>query len=939
MARLKSSPWAGKVPIGSRRLLGAGISRQLLIFVVEKPKKQTSCNPAPPASVDYSHEDEATTRERIDAQLRQAGWEANSKELTFAAGARPQCGLNRAIAEWPTTSGPADYVLFVGLTPLGIAEAKRHIKDVAGRLPQARRYSRGFSAQGSEAFLGGPWDSHKIPFIFATNGRPYLRQLQEKSGIWFQDLRHRTNHPRPLNGWYSPDGLMNLFKADHVSATEALLDTPVDIGALHPYQVQAIEKVEEAIAAGSRAALVAMATGTGKTRVAIALLFRLIKYGRFRRALFLVDRETLGDQAGNRFKELRLENLQTFAEIYDIKELDDIRPDPNTRLHLATVQGMVKRLLYPSPGQPPIPVDQYDLIIVDECHRGYILDRELADQELLFKDEQDYISKYRRVLDHFDAVKIGLTATPAQHTTEIFGKPIFTYSYRQAVIDGFLVDHEPPVRLVTRLAKRGIKWEKGQPLKLYRSATGTVDLTTAPDEIKFEVDKFNDKVITEPFNRVICEELAREIDPGLPGKTLIFCVRDSHADLVVRLLRESLEKRYGPIHDDTVTKITGNTDKPRQLVLKYQNEQLPKIAVTVDLLTTGIDVPEIVNLVFIRRVRSRLLYEQMLGRATRLCPDLFGPGQDKEIFRIFDAVDLYAALEDFNTMKPVVKDVHVTFAKLLAQLTAAPDEASRRTVKDEIIALFQRKRRKLQSSDDQLKTLCGRTTQGLIALVRDAAPADIVALLNKVPGLVVVLDDLTTASAPPSIPISEHPDALEIKERGYGKSTRPEDYLDGFGRWLKQNMNLLPALVVIAQRPCDLTRAQLKEIKLALDEAGYSEINLRTAWREWKNQDIAATIIGFIRNRATGSPLLPYAQRVELALQGILFSRSWTAPQRQWLQRIANQIKAETVVDRVAFDQGVFAANGGFTRLNKTFDGQLEAVVTEFHDRIWQVAA
>jgi type I restriction enzyme, R subunit len=393
----------------------------LYTLSVATGKKRKSAKPASSGAVDYSHEDEAATRKRIDAQLRQAGWEVDSKVLTFASGARPQRGLNRAIAEWPTASGPADYALFVGLTPLGISEAKRHIKDVAGRLPQARRYSRGFTAQGNEVFLGGPWDKHKIPFVFATNGRPFLRQLQEKSGIWFQDLRLNTNHGRPLNGWYSPDGLMDLFKADHAAAASALLDTPVDLAGLHAYQIEAVEKVEEAIAAGKRTALVAMATGTGKTRVAIALLFRLIKHGRFRRALFLVDRETLGDQAGNRFKELRLENLQTFAEIYDVKELDDIRPDPNTRLHLATVQGMVCRLLYPSPGQPPIPVDQYDLIIVDECHRGYILDRELAEKEMLFKNEQDYISKYRRVLDHFDAVKIGLTATPAQHTSEIFG--------------------------------------------------------------------------------------------------------------------------------------------------------------------------------------------------------------------------------------------------------------------------------------------------------------------------------------------------------------------------------------------------------------------------------------------------------------------------------------------------------------------------------------
>lgn len=903
------------------------------------PRKRKPSAPAPSDALDYCQENEAATRARIDAQLRQAGWEVNSKELTFARGTRPQRGTNRAIAEWPTASGPADYVFFVGLAPLAISEAKRHAKDIPGRLPQAHRYSRGYSPCGDEQMPGGPWRGFKIPFAFATNGRPYLKQLEEKSGIWFHDLRHKTNHPRVLGGWYTPEGLQNLFDADHPAANESLLETPVDLAELHPYQIKAIEKVEETIAQGKRAMLVAMATGTGKTRVAIALLYRLIKAERFRRALFLVDRESLGDQACRRFKELRLESLQSFADIFDIKELDDIRPDTDTRLHVATVQGMVKRLLYPSKGQPPIPVDQYDLIIVDECHRGYILDKELSNQELLFKDEADYISKYRRVLEHFDAVKIGLTATPALHTTDIFDKAIFTYSYRQAVIDGFLIDHEPPVRLVTRLAQHGIKWKKGQAIKIYRSATGTIDLSTAPDEIKFDVDGFNRQVITKPFNQVICAELAKEIDPNLPGKTLIFCANDSHADMVVNLLKKALEAKYGPIDDDTVMKITGNSDKPRQLVRRYQNEQLPKIAVTVDLLTTGIDIPEIINLVFIRRVRSRLLYEQMLGRATRLCPDLFGPGLDKEVFHIFDAVDLYAALDDLNTMKPVVKDVQLTFAKVLAQLSAAPDAASKRALLAELVALLQRKRRKLQRHDEQLERLCGQTTLKVLAAIRAGSPADAIALFKNTPGLALVFDELTTASTPPSVPISEHPDALEIKERGYGKSKRPDDYLDAFGRWLKENLNAFPALLVVTKRPRELTRAQLKEIKLALDEAGFNETSLRTAWREWKNEDIAATIVGFIRNRALGSPLLSYPLRVEHALQTILSSQTWTSPQRDWLRRIANQIKADTVVDRDALDHGIFQNSGGFNRINKIFDGHAQDILTDFHDRIWQDTA
>jgi type I restriction enzyme R subunit len=220
--------------------------------------------------------------------------------------------------------------------------------------------------------------------------------------------------------------LLALLKIDENKATRELRKTPVDLPGIREYQVDAIRAVEKAIAEDHREILIAMATGTGKTRTCLSLIYRLIKAGRFRRILFLVDRETLGEQASNTFKDVKLENLQSFADIYDLKQLDDIHPDANTRVHLATVQGMVKRLLYPSQKDAPVPVDRYDCIIVDECHRGYTLDRELSDAELLFKNQNDYISKYRRVLDHFDAVKIGLTATPALHTTEIFGKPVFT---------------------------------------------------------------------------------------------------------------------------------------------------------------------------------------------------------------------------------------------------------------------------------------------------------------------------------------------------------------------------------------------------------------------------------------------------------------------------------------------------------------------------------
>lgn len=877
--------------------------------------------------------DESETRLLIDAQLREAGWEADSVALSYGAGARPAKGRNMAIAEWPTASGPADYVLFAGLTPVGVVEAKRRRTDVAGAIEQAKRYSRGYTLRDEVPPPGGPWGDYYVPFLFATNGRPFLRQLRTRSGIWFLDARRPTNHPRPLEGWYTPQGLLDLLARDIEKADARLATEPSDHLPLRDYQRAAIRAVEAAIAEGRQDMLLAMATGTGKTRTALCLVYRLLKAGRFRRILFLVDRTALGEQAHNAFRDVRLENLQTLTEIYDVKGLGDLRPDPDTRLHVATVQGMVKRLLYPGEDDAPVPVDGYDCIVVDECHRGYNLDREMTDSQIEFRSEADYISKYRRVLDHFDAVRIGLTATPALHTTEIFGPPIFEYGYRQAVIDGHLVDHEPPIRILTKLNQSGIHWRVGEEVTVYDTGTGQVELFRTPDEIDIDVEGFNTRVVTENFNRVVCRKLAEEIDPSLPGKTLVFCVTDAHADLVVTLLKEAFTEVYGEVEDDAVQKITGAADKPLEKIRHFKNERLPKVAVTVDLLTTGIDVPAIVNLVFIRRVKSRILYEQMLGRATRRCDEI-----GKELFRIYDAVDLYAALEPFTAMKPVVTRPNLTFTQLVDELLQVTDAAHRRAVLDEITARLQTKKRRLKGkAAEAFETLAGRPPEAVIDLLKSGNVEKAVAFFQARDGVAPFLDRFKPPGGRKLL-VSDHEDVLVGTERGYGAATKPEEYLAGFRAFIEQNRNALDALMVVTQRPRDLTRQQLRELKLKLDEAGYSEPALRTAYAQVTNQDIAASIIGFIRQQALGSPLVPYEQRVDRALRRILSSRPWTTPQKKWLERIGKQLKAETVVDREALDRGQFRAEGGFQRLNKIFGGKLEQVLADLHEEIWRDA-
>jgi type I restriction enzyme, R subunit len=885
--------------------------------------------------------DEASTRALIDEQLRARGWEVDTQSLRHSAGSRPAKGRNLAIAEWPTKSGPADYALFVGTRCIGIVEAKRRNKNVSSHIDQAERYARSIRFEGGAEAIGDPWPDvgdkrFFVPFLFSANGRPYLKQLETESGIWFRDARKPANHRRALTDWPTPDGLKGMLEIDVDSATADLKARPFDFGfPLRPYQRLAIEKVEAELARGRRNMLLAMATGTGKTKLAIAMLYRLLAAKRFRRVCFVVDRNALGTQAAGEFATTRIVSTKTFADIFGLKGLDTATPDPETKVHICTIQGLVKRVLFAEDISEAPPVDQYDLMVVDECHRGYLLDRELSDTELSFRNQEDYISKYRRVLEHFDAVKIGLTATPALHTVSIFGDPVFKYSYREAVVDGYLIDHEPPIQITTALSQAGIKFKKGEQVEVIDTRTGKIDLAHTPDEIKFEVEEFNKAVVTVPFNKAVAEELARHIDPNLPGKTLIFAVSDAHADIVVEQVKKAFEKAYGEIEDAAVKKITGSVDRPGRQILSFRNDALPKIAVTVDLLTTGIDVPSIENLVFLRRVNSRILYEQMLGRATRQCPEI-----GKETFHIFDAVDLYPHLQDLTEMKPVVVDPDITLEQLFEEFARLEDEKQREAVREQIIVKMRRRIRRLhEQARARYEVDAGESPEATLKRLTEEPAATVAAWVKQRPNLGKILDWDPDGNGPTLVPISHHPDEVVSVTRGYGKGQKPADFLDSFTAFIKGNINKIAALNIVLQRPRDLTRAELKALRLALDGEGYSEANLRRAWSEAKNEDIAASIIGFVRQAALGDALTPLDVRVKGAMQRILSRRPWTDVQRKWLKRIEEQLLREVVVDRASIDEEPFRADGGFQRLNKVFGGQLESVLCDINEELWKKAA
>ena len=901
---------------------------------------------------------EAETRELIDEQLRAVGWECDTATLNQRLhGTRPQKGHNMAIAEWQTDSkiynhGYADYALFIGEKLVAVIEAKAQHKDIPGVIDgQCKEYASLIKKE-DEAYTAGNWGAngeYKVPFAFATNGRPYLKQLETKSGIWFIDFRDPTQAPRALQGWMSPLGIAEQLEQDGRQGQQPAIDDDdflrnKDGLSLREYQIEAIHAVDKALSLGKKQLLIAMATGTGKTRTFLALIYRFLKSKRFRRILLLVDRNSLGKQAFDVFSEVKLDQLQPLTDIYNIKGLEEKTVDRETKLQISTVQGMVQRILYNDGSKMPAVTD-FDLVIIDEAHRGYILDREMADEEIAFRDQLDYQSKYRNIIEYFDAVKIGFTATPALQTTQIFGEPVYTYSYRRAVYEGYLCDHDVPYMLSTAKSREGIHFKAGDIVPKYDPDTQEiVNEAVLPDELDYDVEQFNDQIVVPDFNRKVFEELTDKyliLDaPDTFGKTLVFAVNDSHADTIVDVLKQICQKKGIP--ENAVMKITGaagggNQKKIEELIKAYKNEPFPSIVVTVDLLTTGIDVPSITNLVFMRCVKSRILFEQMLGRATRRCPEIH-----KEKFNIFDPVGIYDALKEVINMKPVVQQPHIKMTEIVDALKETTETNVMLYQVNQLVAKLQRKKNNLtEKAHADFKTLSGgKSVESYIEKILGLTPKEAKAQLVKDRQLFELVESDKAAARKLIIDGTDDGDVIVM--RGYGKHNlkQPQDYLDEFSAFLRDNRDKITALNIVCTKPASLTRESLKGLCVQLANEGYDLNSLNTAIKSATNADMTVDIISVIRSYAVGSPLLDHEERIHRAFQKLKAKHDFNPVEQHWLSVIEKNLLMENTIDESVFDtEVIFRNKGGFKRIDKDFSFQLHALIEELNTYLYEDAA
>lgn len=881
----------------------------------------------------------ATRKTLIDQALTQAGWRVVSHARWLAGDRTPA----DAVEEFPTDSGPGDYLLYLDGQPVADVEAKKLEVGPQNVIEQAKRYARTLT---DSPFHFGP-QNYRLPFIYSTNGER----------IYTCDLRDTLTQTREVAHFHTPEALREFLTRDLSAADLWLRTHPIDDPDRY-YQQEAIAAIESAIRNGKRAMLLAMATGTGKTRMTIAAIYRLMKAGYAQRVLFLVDRRALAAQAVGALAAYEPEPGLKFDRIYEVfsqrfkrEDLEDdetlfdpkvIPPEyllrPSARhafLYVCTIQRMRINLF----GKPEgvnwgdrddesdadvldIPIHAFDLIVADECHRGYTSAEE---------------SKWREVLNHFDGIKIGLTATPAAHTTTFFGKPVYEYGIQGAVADGFLVDYDA-VKISSDITLKGHFLREGEEVGLLDTRTGQLRFEQMEDERDLPPETLTQDWTAPDRDHKIVRELAQYLHEqerarGRFPKTLIFADNDlqhrSHAEQLVKFLREEFGRG-----DDFVQKITGapNVDRPLQKIRQFRNRPAPGLVVTVDLLSTGVDIPALENIVFLRPVKSRILFEQMLGRGTRLCPAIH-----KTHFTLFDAVgvlEYFRQASEFTVEPPakptrpnrdIVADIYdnrdrdynvrvlVKRLQRVAKNISADGRAMMKAfVPEGDIGAFARTLGR-QLDDEWAKTMRILRDPGFLALLENYP--------RPRPVFIEALEAVDTVT-------SEY-----IFRTTDGRALKPEDYITAFSQFVRENPEQIAAIRILLDRPRDWNTEALKELrdKLAARPEKFTETNLRKAY-----QSALADIISIVHHAADeADPLMSADERVSRALSKVLGGRTLMPAQQKWLMLIRRHLVANLAIERDDFELLEFEQEGAtWKRVDGDFGGALEEILGRLNEAV-----
>ncbi len=888
-----------------------------------------------------------TRKEIIDQRLTDAGWRI-VPEAKFDTSKPLRIYDRCAIEEYQTDNGPADYALCADGKIIGIVEAKKLTLGPQNVLSQAERYARGLADKPFN-FRG-----FGVPFLYSTNGEV----------IWHHDIRHELNRSHQIAKFHTPQALTEFLQRDLDKACQKLSATPNDHALIRPYQKDANRETEKAIAERKRQMLIAMATGTGKTFTMVNQIYRLMEAGVAKRILFLVDRRALAAQAVRAFASFEPRPGLKFDKVYEVYSQrfqredfgEDEKFDPKTLpnaylvnpsakhafVYVSTIQRMAINLLGRNAifdlgdenidedaEKIDIPIHAFDLIIADECHRGYTASE---------------LAVWRQTLDHFDAIKIGLTATPAAHTTAYFKDVVFRYEYERAVREGYLVDYDV-VAVKSNVRMQGIFLKEGETVGIVNPETGASRLDSVEDERQFDATEVEQKITSPDSNQKILEEIKRyavehEQQHGRFPKTLIFAANDlphtSHADQLVNTARDIFGRG-----DSFVQKITGSAtvDRPLQRIREFRNRPQPGIVVTVDMLSTGVDIPDLEYIVFLRPVKSRILFEQMLGRGTRKGEQY----PDKSRFVVFDCFD-GSLFEYFRKATAMTIDPPQSETRTIIEIIG--DIWENRDREYNIRCLVKRLRRiDKEMSAEARKLFSVYIPDGDMGKFATNLPH---ALRQDFTGTMAVLRKEDFQKLLTNYPrtlrvfiVAEDTEDIvssEWRVRGAdGTEYKPEDYLAAFGKFVQENPAHIDAISILLKRPQDWNTSALSELKEKLEATPqrFTPQHLQKA-HEIRYNKALVDIISMVKHAADAqSPLLTASERVEHALEKITAGRTFTPEQQQWLDRIREHLRENLSINKDDFEElPVFNRYGGWGKAYQVFGPKLPEFIKQLNQAI-----
>ena len=901
--------------------------------------------------------------------LTASGWILqNAKQIN------PAAGIGVAVREYPTDSGPADYVLFVDRKPVGVVEAKAEGAVLSPVEEQSSRYAA--------SRLKYQKDNQKLRFIYESTGVE----------TYFTDNNDPAPRARTMFSFHRPETMREWLKQSQSLRARLQGFTALQTDGLRDCQITAITRLEQSFAQSRPRALVQMATGSGKTFTAITTVYRLLKLAKAKRILFLVDTKNLGEQAEQEFQAFTPnDDKRKFTELYTVQRLKSSFVDESAQVCISTIQRMysilrgeeldesaeeaslnetvstekTREVVYNS----RIPIETFDFIIIDECHRSIY-------------------NEWKKVLDYFDAFLIGLTATPDKRTFGFFDRNVVSeYTYERAVADGVNVPFDV-YTIETEITRNGAivkagEWVDKRDRLTRRKRWEQVDQDTAYTATALDRDVVNPDQIRTVIRTF--KERWPEIFPGRTEvpKTLIFAKSDFHADDIIRTVREEFAERNDFCKKVTYSVGKNGGEKPSEVLQQFRTAYYPRIAVTVDMIATGTDVKAIECLLFMRDVKSRSYYEQMKGRGTRtmagddlrkVTPSANG---NKSHFVLVDAVGVEKTLK--TDSRPLERKPGVALKDLMLNVVMGD------TSEDTLTSLANRLTRlEKQLSPAERKKLAdiagGKSINKVVNDLLDAYNPDKVE--EKARTLVASSNDLISPellddarqeliqAATTVFDSPEYREAVETIRRNHeqlidvvnldtvtfagwdaNQGDKATGIVQDFRAYLDEHRDEITALQIFYNQPSRRREVTYQMIRDLFDKMKANKPALApdVVWKAYevletvssnqpKNELIA--LVSLIRRvLEIDSTLTAYDVTVNRNFQNWVFRKQagalkFTEEQMEWLRMMKDFIAQSIHLDRDDFELSPFVERGGLGKAWKVFGDQTFQLIDELNENL-----